>query len=343
MAGIIHGREALVLAVTLWTALFINDFLLLSGGALVLAPGWLSSVLLALLLAQILQRLHGLPRERALGLGVLAVLVVAVGQAAFDVTAIVALGPHLLPGGLSVPGFAIAATFDEAILQFRMSLLWNVATFGFYAAALSLLNAERRKLDAEMRALRYELNPHFLFNTLNSVAGLIEEGSAGRADRMVLSLSRFLQTTLSLDPLHDVPLAEEIALQRDYLEIERERFADRMRFDIRLPDELATALVPNLILQPLIENAVKHGVAASRKPVTIALEARREGDRMVLTVENDLPEGGGMARKPPGMGVGLRNITDRLQARFANRWRFSSGPTAEGRYRAAIEFPLRQA
>lgn len=343
MAGIIHGREALVLAVTLWTALSINDLLLLSEGFLLLAPGWLSSILLALLLALVLQRLQNLPRERALGLGVLAVLVVAASQAAFDVTAIVTLGPHLLPGGLGVPGFAIADTFDEAVLQFRMSLLWNVVTFGFYAAALALLNAERRKLDAEMRALRYELNPHFLFNTLNSVAGLIEEGSAGRADRMVLSLSRFLQTTLSLDPLHDVPLAEEIALQRDYLAIEQERFADRMRFDIRLPDALAAALVPNLILQPLIENAVKHGVSASRKPVAILLDARQEVDRLILTVENDLPETDAIPHKPPGMGVGLRNITDRLQARFASRWRFSSGSTAEGRYRASIEIPLRWA
>jgi LytS/YehU family sensor histidine kinase len=159
---------------------------------------------------------------------------------------------------------------------------------------------------------------------------------------MVLSLSRFLQTTLSLNPLHDVPLAQEIALQRDYLEIERERFGERMAFEIGLPAELEAALVPNLILQPLIENAVKHGVGPSTRRVSIVLEARQEGDRLVLSVENDLPPDQ-VGRKPAGMGIGLRNITDRLQARFGKRWQFTSGPVNGGRYRAAISLPLRKA
>ncbi|EYR80506.1 MULTISPECIES: sensor histidine kinase [unclassified Shinella] len=342
MAGMLNGREALVLAVTLWTALSINDILMLPGGLPIIAPGWLSSILLALLLARVLQRLQNLSKVQAIGFGTLCVFAAATTQAVFDITVIMTVGPHALPGGQSVPGFAIANTWEKALLQFRFSLIWNGIVFGFYVAALSLLNAQRRKLDAEMRALRYELNPHFLFNTLNSIAGLIEEGSAGRADRMVLSLSRFLQKTLSLDPLHDVPLAEEIALQRDYLEIEHERFADRMAFDIRLPAELEGVMVPNLILQPLIENAVKHGVGPSRKHVAIVLEAKREGDHLVLSVENDLPTED-MGRKPPGMGIGLRNIRERLQARFGNRWRFSSGPVDGGRYLATITLPLRNA
>ncbi|MCR6501164.1 histidine kinase [Shinella sp. CPCC 101442] len=342
MAGMLSGREALVLALTLWTALSINDILMLPGGLPLIAPGWLSSILLALVLARILQHLQNQPKALAIGFGILAVFTAGIGQAMFDIAVIMLAGPHVLPGGLSVPGFAIANTWEKALLQFRFSMIWNVIVFGFYVAALSLLNAQRRKLDAEMRALRYELNPHFLFNTLNSIAGLIEEGSAGRADRMVLSLSRFLKTTLSLNPLHDVPLAQEIALQRDYLEIERERFGDRMAFDIRLPAELETALVPNLILQPLIENAVKHGVARSTKRVTIVLEARQEGDHLLISVENDLPAGQ-MDRQPAGMGIGLRNIADRLQARFGSRWRFSSGPMDGDRYRAAITLPLRKA
>jgi signal transduction histidine kinase len=342
MVGIWNWREALVLAVTLWTALSINDILMLPGGLPIIAPGWLSCILLALVLARLLHHLQTVPKRLAIGVGVLAVFAAAVSQAVFDITVIMMVGPHALPGGQSVPGFALADTWGKAILQFRFSFIWNAIVFGFYVAALSLLNAQRRKLDAEMRALRYELNPHFLFNTLNSIAGLIEEGSGGRADRMVLSLSRFLQTTLSLDPLHDVPLSKEIALQRDYLEIEHERFADRMAFDIRLPADLETALVPNLILQPLIENAVKHGVAPAHKRVTIVLEARREGDRLVLSVENDLPDAPA-ARKPAGMGVGLRNISDRLQARFGSRWRFWSGPVDGGRYQAVITLPFRTA
>lgn len=342
MAGMLSGREALVLAVTLWTALSINDILMLPGGLPLIAPGWLSSILLALVLARILQHLQNQPKGFAIGLGVLAVVLAGMSQAMLDIAIIMLAGPHVLPGGNSVPGFAIANTWEKALLQFRFSMIWNVIVFGFYVAALSLLNAQRRRLDAEMRALRYELNPHFLFNTLNSIAGLIEEGSAGRADRMVLSLSRFLQTTLSLNPLHDVPLAQEIALQRDYLEIERERFGERMAFEIGLPAELEAALVPNLILQPLIENAVKHGVGPSTRRVSIVLEARQEGDRLVLSVENDLPPDQ-VGRKPAGMGIGLRNITDRLQARFGKRWQFTSSLVNGGRYRAAISLPLRKA
>lgn len=339
MAGILSGREALVLAVTLWTALSINDILMLPGGLPIIAPGWLSSILLALLLARILQHLQNKPKGLAVALGILAVFAAGISQAIFDIAVIMSVGPHALPGGQGVPGFAIANTWEKAFLQFRFAMIWNSIVFGFYVAALSLLNAQRRKLDAEMRALRYELNPHFLFNTLNSIAGLIEEGSAGRADRMVLSLSRFLHTTLSLNPLHDVPLAQEIALQRDYLEIERERFGERLAFDIRLPVELEAALVPNLILQPLIENAVKHGVGPSSRRVTIVLEARQEANHLVLSVENDLPSEQA-DRKPASMGIGLRNIADRLQARFGKRWQFVSGPVKGGRYRAAITLPL---
>ncbi|MBR0781070.1 histidine kinase [Bradyrhizobium iriomotense] len=206
----------------------------------------------------------------------------------------------------------------------------------------SLAVVREEALTAQMRALRYQVNPHFLFNTLNSIAGLIEEGSATRAERMVLSLSTFLRATLSLDPMHDVPLADELALQEEYLEIERERFSDRMEFTIDMPEEVRSALVPSLILQPLIENAIKHGVGATVGKVEIALRARREADRLRVTVENDMPvrdEG----VKPAGMGVGLRNVAERLRARFQEEGSFSSGPAAPGRYRASIDLPWRLA
>jgi len=196
-------------------------------------------------------------------------------------------------------------------------------------------------LTAQMRALRYQVNPHFLFNTLNSIAGLIEEGSATRAERMVLSLSTFLRTTLSLDPVHDVPLIDELSLQEEYLEIERERFSDRMAFTINMPEEVRDALVPSLILQPLIENAIKHGVGATAGKVEIALSARRKAGRLLVTVENDMPVTMDDRAKPAGMGVGLRNVAERLRARFQEEGLFSSGPIAPGRYRASIDLPWR--
>lgn len=187
MTGIMSGREALVLAVTLWTALSINDFLLLPGGFLILAPGWISSILLALLLAQVLQRLQNLPRQQAIGLRVLAVIVAAISQAVLDVTAIMTIGPHVLPGGAGVPGFVIADTVDEAMLQLRMSLMWNIVVFGFYAAALSLLNAQRRKLDAEMRALSALPLQHAEFHCRPDRGGIRRAGGPHGAVALALS------------------------------------------------------------------------------------------------------------------------------------------------------------
>ena len=206
----------------------------------------------------------------------------------------------------------------------------------------SLAVVREEALSAQMRALRYQVNPHFLFNTLNSIAGLIEEGSATRAERMVLSLSTFLRTTLSLDPIHDVSLADELALQEEYLEIERERFSDRMAFSIDMPEDVRNALVPSLILQPLIENAIKHGVGATVGNVEIALRASRQADRLCITIENDMPKEDD-GKKPAGMGVGLKNVADRLRARFQEDGQFSSGPIAPGRYRASIDLPWRLA
>lgn len=193
---------------------------------------------------------------------------------------------------------------------------------------------------AQMRALRYQVNPHFLFNTLNSIGGLIEEGAGGRAERMVLSLSTFLRATLALDPMQDVPLAQELALQTEYLDVERERFSDRMVVEIDVPDEVRGALVPSLILQPLVENAVKHGVGATVGRVEIVLRARRSGERLILSIENDMPTDPAQAAWP-GAGIGQRNVRERIGARFQEAGRFAAGQANPGRYRASIELPLR--
>lgn len=242
--------------------------------------------------------------------------------------------------------FSIAGNAEE------LFMCW-VAFFGWSCVFLTLLfsldvrDRERRlaavreeALSAQMRALRYQINPHFLFNTLNSIAGLIEEGATSRAEQMVLSLSTFLRTTLSLDPFYDVPLSEELTLQEEYLEIEHQRFSDRMTFSIDMPDEVRHALVPSLILQPLIENAIKHGVGAMAGDVGIWLSARREADRLRVIVENNMPMEAPEPR-PAGMGVGLKNVAERLRARFQNDWQFSAGPAAPGVFRVALDMPWR--
>jgi two-component system LytT family sensor kinase len=150
-----------------------------------------------------------------------------------------------------------------------------------------------------------------------------------------------MRSTLSLDPMHDVALADELALQEEYLGIEHERFSDRMTFTIDVPEELCAALVPSLILQPLVENAIKHGVSTTSGRVEIAVTAKRQADRLHITVENDMPTTGRV--RSPGMGVGLRNVSERLRVRFRGDSHFSSGRVAAGRYRAVIDVPWRLA
>jgi signal transduction histidine kinase len=232
-------------------------------------------------------------------------------------------------------------TAHGASLFFAWSCLLITLVFGFELSdrARRLATVREEALTAQMRALRYQVNPHFLFNTLNSITGLIEEGSAMHAKHMVLSLSTFLRTTLSLDPMHDVPLADELSLQEEYLAIERERFSDRLDFSIDMAEDVRGARVPSLILQPLIENAIKHGVGALRGQVRIVLHAHRDGNRLHLWVENDMPSPDTGGSRPPGMGIGLKNVAERLRTRFGEEGRFSAGPISPGRYRAAIDLP----
>jgi hypothetical protein len=201
----------------------------------------------------------------------------------------------------------------------------------------SLALAREEALSAQMRALRYQINPHFLFNTLNSAMGLVEEGATARAQRMMMSLSAFLRQTLELDPMKDVTLAAELELQEDYLEIERERFPDRMRFTIDVEEAALHALVPNLILQPLVENAVRHGVEPCTGEVGIRITAWRDGDQLGIRVENDLCS---IEETPtrPGSRIGLRNVTERLSARFGAASSFDTKLTP-ALFRAEIRLP----
>lgn len=340
MPGWTNAREALILAPVLWGALLINDLLITPEAWLLMLPGSLSSVILALGLAAILRRLFDLSLGLALLWSAIAIVTTAAIQTGLDIAFLTILVPLVLPDGISIPGYAVPHAPEQFVMHFRIVLSWNLVVFGFYGTALALLNAQRQTLDAQMKALRYQLNPHFLFNTLNSIAGLIEEGANPRAGRMALSLSSFLHTTLSLDPTQDVTLADEFALQQKYLEIEHERFSDRMRLLIDMPDEVRGALLPSLILQPLVENAIKHGVARKPGIVSVEMRARREGTRLLIIIENDMPAN--RVHTAPGLSVGLRNVEERLRHRHRGS-RCTFGPIAPDRYRATIELPFKSA
>jgi LytS/YehU family sensor histidine kinase len=192
---------------------------------------------------------------------------------------------------------------------------------------------------AQLRALRFQLNPHFLFNALNSVASLISRNRNLEAETMTECLSDFLRSTMGMDPEGEINLAQEIALQSLYLQIEKSRFPDRLVVELSVPDELRPAAVPNLITQPLVENAVKYAVARSTAPVTLRISARREEDSLLLIVADD----GGDAEPAPdgGTRIGLRNVAERLRLLFGAAASLSAGPRAPRGFEAAIRLPLR--
>ncbi|HYD12385.1 MAG TPA: histidine kinase [Allosphingosinicella sp.] len=197
----------------------------------------------------------------------------------------------------------------------------------------------REAQEAQLRALRYQINPHFLFNTLNSLSSLILSKRTDTAEQMLMNLSTFFRATLSADPTADVSLDEEIKLQRLYLDIEQIRFPERLTVEVDVPEALQSARVPVLILQPVVENAVKYGVARSRKHVTVRISAHEEAGRLHIKVKDDgevpAEEGG-----EGGTGVGLRNVCDRLTARFGSRAGCLSGPDPDGGYTVHLYMPV---
>jgi LytS/YehU family sensor histidine kinase len=171
-------------------------------------------------------------------------------------------------------------------------------------------------------------------------------GRPDEAENMILKLSTFFRTGLSLDPSADVTLSEEIGLQRLYLDIEKVRFPRRLKVAIDIPDELASARVPPLILQPLVENAIKYGVSGSRETVTLTITAAEAGPgRFTIEIQNTAGTAAGKRRnaKPDGTGVGIDNVCQRLEARFGTPAKCEFGPMPDGGYRVMMTLPLDRA
>lgn len=237
-----------------------------------------------------------------------------------------------------------AALSDLASGRYFLLLAWAAIYLALVKGEQARI-AERREGEhrraaaaAELRSLRYQVNPHFLFNTLNSLSALVMTGKKDAAETMIQTLSSFYRRTLSGDPTGDSRLDEEMALQRLYLDVESVRFPNRLKCEIDVPDDLASALVPGMILQPLVENSVKYAVARSREPVTIAISARTESGWLIIDVRDDGP--GVSEEAGHGFGIGLANVRDRLRARFGSDATLDTGPADGGGYRATLRMPL---
>mgnify|MGYP003109311875 CR=1 FL=1 len=241
------------------------------------------------------------------------------------------------------------ATERERLIDFATSRYFLLLAWcALYLALLTgerARSAERREQQfrsaakaAELRSLRYQVNPHFLFNTLNSLSALVLTGKTEAAERMIQTISTFYRRSLADDPTSDVPLRHEIALQQLYLEIEAVRFPARLRAVYEIPPSLENALVPGMILQPLVENSVKHAVSPSGGEITITLAAREEYGRLVITVSDN---GTGAVEEDDhsGHGIGLANVRERLEARFGADASLVSG-LVPGGYATHLRLPI---
>lgn len=207
-----------------------------------------------------------------------------------------------------------------------------------------LLRAEAEVRDARLSALRYQLNPHFLFNSLNAVSTLILEGDAPAATRMLSQIGELLRTSLNGELVAEIPLAQEIAFTERYLAIEQTRLGRRLRVEIVIAPDTLDTLVPSMLLQPLVENAVRHGIAPQLEGGAIRIESALHGDRVYIVVRNT----GARCEKSAlhdlsAHGIGLRNTAERLKTLYEDDYRFHLEWPAGGGCTVTVELPFHPA
>jgi len=214
----------------------------------------------------------------------------------------------------------------------------SVALHYMYIAQLASRDAELLARDAELRALKAQINPHFLFNSLNSITALTTVDPA-KAREMCIRLSDFLRNTLGLGERETISWREELALSRTYLDVEQVRFGSRLRVEIDVDEDCSDCLVPPLVLQPLIENAVKHGIATMVEGGLIRVEGHVIDGSMEVSVENDFDPD---SPSPRRHGLGLRNVRSRLATRFGDAARLTAH-VENNQFRAEMVVPYNRA
>jgi LytS/YehU family sensor histidine kinase len=202
---------------------------------------------------------------------------------------------------------------------------------------VELARLQAQLSEARIQALSAQIRPHFLFNTLHAIGQLWRSGRATEADAMLDHLGALFQKVIASTARTQVPLADELAMVRDYLAIEEARFGERVQSRVDAPAATLACLVPPLVLQPLVENAVKHGLSPSAAGGTVWVVARIEGARLLLTVRDDGagPNGGATV----GTGTGLSNVRARLQGLYGDRQDLSTAPAPDGGTIVRLELP----
>lgn len=201
---------------------------------------------------------------------------------------------------------------------------------------LHLAQAQSAARDAELRALRLQVNPHFLFNSLNAISALVSAQSNREANRMLACVADFLRATLAHDGRHEHALADELALLDAYLAIEKARLGERLRLTMKTGPGLLGSVVPYLMLQPLVENAIRHGIAPLAVPGQLDILVERAGTRLLIGVRND-----GQPAAQVGSGIGLANVRERLRHLYGAEQEVDAGWRPDGRFHVQISMPLR--
>lgn len=206
---------------------------------------------------------------------------------------------------------------------------------------LRRISAEAAVKEGQLTLLRYQLNPHFLFNTLNSIYALIDQGAAERASAMLLNLSQFLRYSLEHSADRSVPLADEVDAAKLYLAIEQVRFSDRLSVSFDVDESVSDALVPSFLLQPLIENAIKHGIAQAEQGGCIRICGSATNGRLNLTVEDSGSDYGPRSQTDAvGSSVGLKNVRERVATLHGDGGEMVLGESGLGGFRVDLSFPL---
>jgi signal transduction histidine kinase len=232
--------------------------------------------------------------------------------------------------------------------SFYIMLCWSGLYFGIkYYQQLQeqteqTLKAVAAAHQAQLKMLRYQLNPHFLFNTLNAISTLILDGSNKTANQAVTRLSDFLRYTLDNDPMRRVTLGSELDALDLYLEIEKVRFGDRLIIEKAIDDRAANALVPSLILQPLIENAIKYAISPMEEGGTLRISARVQQGTLILQLSDTGPGLGNGDNGQKSCGVGLKNTRERLLQLYGDAQAFTLAPNEPTGLTITINIPFEE-
>jgi hypothetical protein len=241
---------------------------------------------------------------------------------------------------------SIEQTFDTGALLYAVIVLLEHAFVYYQRYQQSLLNAanlQTQLAQAQLRALKMQLHPHFLFNTLHTITALVQEDPE-LAERTIARLSELLRLFLANSTVHEVPLSEEVRILRLYLEIERTRFEDRLTVHFDVPEHLQESLVPNLVLQPLVENSIRHGIGKISRPGLISISAERLGSALVLRVaDNGVGLSAAKSSRTEQTGMGLAITRGRLESLYGREQSLVIREMQPGGTEVQITLPFQQA